>query len=123
MLSRIKQKKSTFEQYSKSGDLKDYLEYTKARNRAMAETRRAVQDYEKEVAKLAKKNPKLFYRHVNKKIKTRAGIYDLHCEDGSMVEGDQQRAEMFNQFFSSVEDPATVPDVVNRDPRNFARFK
>ncbi len=31
---------------------KDYLEYTKARNSAKAETRRAVQEYEREIAKI-----------------------------------------------------------------------
>jgi len=116
-LSRIKRKKATFEQYSRTGEWNDYLEYTKARNGAKAETRRAVRDYEKEVAKLAKKNPKLFYRHVNNKIKTRAGISDLRAVDGSMVEEDQQRAELFSQFFNTVytvEDMAYIPDVVDR---------
>ena len=46
----------------------DYQEYAKARNAAKTETRRAVRDFEKEVAKQAKKNPKAFYRYVNSKL-------------------------------------------------------
>ena len=58
----------------------DYQEYAKARNAAKTETRRAVRDFEKEVAKQAKKNPKAFYRYVNSKLKTRTGVGNLHNE-------------------------------------------
>ena len=53
------------------------MEYTRARNAAKSETRRAVRDYEKEVARLAKRNPKAFYKFVNGKLKTRTRIVDL----------------------------------------------
>ena len=55
VLARIK--KSTFECLRHTRDGKDYLEYARARNAARTETRRAVRDYEHEIAKLAKKNP------------------------------------------------------------------
>jgi hypothetical protein len=73
-----------------------------------------VRDYEKEIAKQAKKNPKAFYRHVNSKLKTRAGISDLRTEDGMTISDDQQKAEAFIKFFSSVytaEDMSNVPDI------------
>ena len=54
VLSRIKRKKTAFERYKLTKDGLDYLNYTKARNAAKTETRRAVRDYEKEIAILAK---------------------------------------------------------------------
>ena len=71
VLARIKKKKSAFEHFRLSKDGIYYLEYAKARNAAKTETLRAVMDYEHEVAKLAKKNPKAFYRYCNSKLKTR----------------------------------------------------
>jgi len=53
VLSRIKGKKSAFDLYQQSTEGKDYLEYTKTRNAARAEVRKAVHEYgeyEKEIA-------------------------------------------------------------------------
>jgi len=43
-------------------------------------------------------------------MKTRSGVADLHCENGSMTKTDEEKAEVLNQFFSSV---YTVEDLVN----------
>ena len=50
------------------------MAYANARNHAKAEARRAVKDFEKEIALQAKKNPKAFYKYVNSKVKTRGSI-------------------------------------------------
>jgi len=110
VLSRIKQKKTAFERYKLTRDGKDYLEYTKARNAAKTETRKAVREYEKEIAKQAKKNPKAFYRHVNRKLKSKIGISDLKTDQATVISEDQQKADAFNSFFSSV---YTVEDLQN----------
>ena len=113
VLSRIKRKKEAFEIYKETRDGKAYLEYAKARNAAKAETRRAVRDYEREIAKQAKKNPKAFYRFVNGRLKTRAKIADLKTEDGSNVTTDDEKAKMFNTYFCSVytkEDLQSIPN-------------
>jgi len=43
-----KKKKAVFERYKQTAEGKDYLEYGKMRNAAKAETRRAIQEYERE---------------------------------------------------------------------------
>src|SRR5664279_1939223 len=114
---KIKKKKSAFELYKETKAGQDYIAYSKARNAAKAETRRAVRDYEKDVAKLAKKNPKAFYRHVNSKIKTRIGVSDLKQDDGNLISDNQQKANAFNDFFGSVytvEDLDSIPTVCNK---------
>ena len=68
--------------YKQTREGKDYLAYTKTRNTAKAETRRAVRDFEQEIAKRAKTNPKAFYSFVNSKLCTRPTIGDLRLENG-----------------------------------------
>jgi len=52
----------------KSRNGKDYLDYVKERNKSKSELHKALINYEKDIAKKAKKNPKAFYRYVNGKI-------------------------------------------------------
>lgn len=112
VMAKIKRKHSTFERYKLTKEGKEYVEYVKSRNSAKTEIRKAVKEYEQEIAKIAKKNPKAFYRHVNNKLKTRPGIGDLQMDDGSEVVDAQLKANVFNQYFSSVytvEDLNSVP--------------
>jgi len=48
VITKIKKKKAVFERYKQTAEGKDYLEYGKMRNAAKAETRRAIQEYERE---------------------------------------------------------------------------
>ena len=101
-LSRIKRKNEAFQIFKQTKDGKDYLANVKARNQAKTEFRKAVRDYEREVAKQAKRNPKAFYKFVNSKLKTRTTTADLKTDGGEYVSCDKDKAEMFNKFFSSV---------------------
>jgi hypothetical protein len=90
----------------------------KARNSANKEIRGAVREYEKEIARLAKKNPKVFYRHVNGRLKTRPGGGDLKTDNGEEAIGAQLKSNLFSQYFSSVyteEDLHDVPDLASRE--------
>ena len=78
------------------------MEYVKARNAAKTEIRKVITDYEKEVAKLAKRNPKVFYTYVNSKLKARSVLPDIITKGGTRVTSDIDKANMSNNFFSSV---------------------
>ena len=65
----IKKKKSAYQRYLETREGKDYLEYVKSRNEAKNEIRRAVRNYEKEISRKAKKDPKAFYKYVNSKLR------------------------------------------------------
>jgi len=119
VLARLKKKKTAFEQYKQSREGQDYLAYAKARNNAKTETRRAVREFEKEIALQAKKNPKAFYKYVNSKVKTRSCITTLTSDKGEILSDDGQKAEAFNDLFASVftrEDLLTVPTVDIKNP-------
>ena len=52
--SKIKKKKAAFCRFKETKQYSDYFEYVSARNAAKSEIRKAVRDYEKEIAKCAK---------------------------------------------------------------------
>jgi len=50
---------------------------------------------------------------VNSKLKLRSGISDLKTANGTEITSDEEKAEMFNKYFSSVyvtEDMVNMPD-------------
>ena len=111
-MAMIKKKKRSYEKYLQTRDGKEYVEYTRARNQAKTQIRRAVREYEKDIAKKAKKDPKAFYKYVNTKLKTRNRITNLTGDDGTIISEDGDKAEVFSNFFSkvfTVEDMQNVP--------------
>ena len=102
VFAKVRKKRDAFQRYLLTRDGNDYLEYTKARNAAKAQARRAIRDYEKEVAKKAKNNPKAFYKFVNNKLRSSHRVNDILSGDGRLLSSDIDKAEEFNTYFSSV---------------------
>lgn len=102
VMARLRKKRAAFDRWKQTKDGQDYQEYVTARNAAKSETRRAVRDFENEVAKQAKKNPKAFYKFVNGKLKTRSVVGNLKGCDGTEIEDNSQKAEVLSSFFSNV---------------------
>ena len=106
LLAKIKRKKRLWERYIKTQDGIAYLQYCKVRNQLRAATRKAQKQIEKNIAKQAKANPKLFWCYVNSRTKSRSAIPDLLLDDDSQIPKftttDQEKAERFNEFFASV---------------------
>lgn len=97
-------------------DKSDYQDYSKIGNRAKSEIRKAKREFEREIARQTKSKPKAFFKYANSKLKTHSGIADLTREDGSTTEGDQEKAEVLNDFFASVythEDMSNMPSFEN----------
>ena len=57
--------------------MEEIISTVKLRNAAKSEVRKALRNYERDIARRAKKNPKAFYRYVNGKIKGTGVIPDL----------------------------------------------
>jgi Skp family chaperone for outer membrane proteins len=125
-LAKVKKKHAAWRRYLQTRDGEEYAEYCKARNQARNATRRAVSDFEKQIAQEAKKNPKAFYRYVQSKTKSRTGIGDLDTERGPATT-DEEKAQALNNFFASVfvqEDQGAIPDAVKTDvPEPLLDFK
>ena len=61
-----------------------------------------MKQFEKEVAKNAKTNPKAYHRYVSCKTKVRAGIGELQVDDVTTSISDEEKASTLNKYFSSV---------------------
>ena len=114
----IRDKKEAFEKFKISRDSRDYKEYTKKRNRVKSEIRRSIRSIEKEIAENSKRNPKLFYKYLNKKLKTNVSLTNIRNGDGNVVETEKDVADVLNDYFSSVftrEDLSSIPEVCSDD--------
>ena len=99
---KVQVKREAYQTWLRSQNPKDYDLYAKARNKAKSECRKGENEYQKKIAREAKKNPKLFYSFVNSKMKVKAGIADLVDSNGDTVSEDSEKAEVLNSFFCSV---------------------
>ena len=79
----------------------DYQEYANASNQARNETRKALRDYEKDIAKSIKINPN-FLRDVTSKLKNTGEVPHLKRNYGSMAETDEDKVNELNTYFICV---------------------
>ena len=110
--TKLNRKQKAWKKYKSSRSLDNYNKYVRARNQARWATRKAVKDHEKLIAQNVKKNPKLFWKYVKSKAKTKEHIPNLKSEQTKIASSDQEKAEILNDFFSSVfteEDTQNVP--------------
>ena len=91
-ITKIKKKKEAFRRYLNTKEGKDYTVYTKARNQAKWETRKAHQSFEKKIANEAKLNPKASYWYASSKLKVKSGISDLKNDKGENISDDGLKA-------------------------------
>ena len=100
-----KKKYHLWKRFMETRDAKIYSEYCKCRNQLRRKTRNAIKVKEREIAKHAKNNPKLFWSYVKSKTKLRPAIPDLWTvKDGVKVQttNDDEKANVLGAFFSSV---------------------
>ena len=80
----------------------DYQAYTRATNQVKWECKKAMREYEVQIAKEAKTNHKAFYAYARNKTKTREGVADLDNAQGDTAITDEYKARVLNEFFSSL---------------------
>ena len=99
---KVKLKRAAFQRYLQTKEGRDYVLHTRARNQAKRDCRRALKDFEKQVARSAKSNPKAFFAYANSKLRTKETVADLRDSNGRKATSDTGKAGMLNTFFSSV---------------------
>ena len=101
----IKRKYHSWQRFinSKSRKSELYHEYVKQRNKCHKMVRDAKLQYEKQLAKECKLNPKAFFRYCNsKKNSAKNSVIRLKDNKGSIIMSDKDNANLLNQQFSSV---------------------
>ena len=121
-LVKLKKKRAAYKRYLLTKEGKDYAEYAKFRNQTKWEIRKAKRDFEMGIARQAKNNPKAFYNYSKSKLKTRAGVSDLKKSDGTVTQTNLEKAEVLNDYFTSVftqEDVTNIPEAEKWDADSF----
>lgn len=111
-MAKQKRKHHAWKRYIDSGDYLDYIRATQEKNELTLLTRNLCRDFEKDIARNIKENPKAFWRYTNSKLKNRPKLGDLQTADGKLTSDNQEKAEILNRFFSSVftkEDLTQIP--------------
>ena len=79
-----------------------YQQYCNVRNKLRYMTRSLRREYEYKLASNRNVNVKQFWKYVISRLKTRPSISALKRPDNSVTHSDQEKSELFNEFFASV---------------------
>ena len=113
-VKKVRKKYRAWQRYMRTKDGNDYQNYINMRNETNSLLRKLCRNFERDLAKNIKNNPKKFWHYVNSKSKTKTGVQSLKNDKGELVEGDKEKADILNQFFSSVftkDISSTVPNI------------
>ena len=121
VVETIKEKNRLNKRFIETKDEQIRKKYNKIRNKTGKLVRRARKNYEKNLAKEAKTNPKKVWKYINLKSKVKEGIGEL-CKDvnnpkSEKTKDDNEKANILADFFSSVftkEPEAETPELQER---------
>ena len=116
-IQAVKMKHRAWNKYNKLRSTENWDMYCKARNYATFQVKTAKNDYERNIARQIKHNPKCFWKMVRDKTKVKQGIQSLMTKDGDTVQDDRSKAELLNSFFVSVfteEDKCDIPSMQDK---------
>ena len=103
--------------------------YTKSRNKVKRMLRQAKKRYEKNLCSKAKINPKLFWAHIRRMLKTKSGVsplLDNENDKASTKFDDKEKADILQKQFSSVftcEPKGDVPQLAQRTEAHIKDLK
>ena len=98
----ILEKEKSYKIFCKDRTQYAYENYCKMRNKVRKITRTNALKHEIAIASEVKSNPKVFWNHVNSKLKLTETIPTVNLKDGTCAMTDTDKAEALSRFFSSV---------------------
>ena len=111
-LEAVRKKHRAWNKYLHTQSQRDYYEYCKVRNKCTKKTRSAKMKYEKNIVMNMKDNPKDFWAYVRQKPNAKSGVSDLRDSQGVLIQNNEEKANLLNDFFASVfiaEPPGQLP--------------
>ena len=95
-------KNRLWRRYSSTKDPSDYASFAHTRNALRSLTRKLRKSFEESISQNIKTNPKAFWKYSKSQLKTHSTINDLIDSDGNTVHSDTPKAQIFNNYFTSV---------------------
>ena len=92
----------------------DYQEYIRCRNAATHAIRKARRNYEKQVAKQCRKNPKGVFKYMKSTQRMASKIPHLRKRNGELTTNDKEIADTLAQQYQSaftIEDTQNIPEI------------
>ena len=122
-MKRLKQEKDSGENYNSVE-----REYRRVNNQVRQQTRNAVKLKEREIATHVKDNPKIFWKYVTSKTRTKSRIGDLYKNEQSLSKGtsDKEKADILSEQFASVfvqEPEGELSQVTTRNAPKLSNIK
>ena len=102
LLKLIRQKRKQWGVYKSNPTPESLNEFKNLRKRLKKQILKSKLNYEKEIAKNAKVNPKAFYSYIGGKRSNRTGVGPLQDANGNIITDDRLQAQMLNDFYASV---------------------
>ena len=112
ILGLVRQKRIQWKKYKASKNQGDFNMYKALEKKVVKTIKRAKHNFEKKLAKNAKKDPKSFYSYLRSKKSNRESVGPLLAENGELELDHQKQANILNKYFTSVfteEDINNVP--------------
>ena len=119
-LTLIKQKHKLWDKFCETKSQEDHRKACKVRNKVKNMMNKAKKDYELNISKKVKTDPKLTWQSIKSKTKMRTGIPELYTDKDRKIltKSDNEKAETLSKFFSSVyvkEPPGVIPSLPDKN--------
>ena len=122
---RLKNRKHIlWKRYTHTKSSYDHSAFVRCKNMLRNLTKNLRAKYENNIVKKIKEKPKIFWRYVNSKLKTRERIPTLKNLDGTFSVTPREKAETLNQYFGSifVNETPILPDMFTGEHLNSIVF-
>ena len=101
-ISARKYKSRMWIRYRESQSYNDLVEYRMAQHKVVKEYRKAKREFERNLVKNIKSNPRSFYAYVRSKTKVKEVVGPLTDSDNQFVSDNGVMCEILNDYFGSV---------------------
>jgi hypothetical protein len=116
VVKKIRKKHTLWKRFMETRDGKVHQEYCRTRNKVKNLINKIRREHERSISRQVKTNPKRFWQYIKSKSNTKEQISELYSNPqdptSHTVEDDHQKADVLNNFFSSVftnEPPGNLP--------------
>ncbi|KAK3101568.1 hypothetical protein FSP39_004535 [Pinctada imbricata] len=115
----IKSKRKAWRKLIYCPNLYNHHIYKVARNNASGKIKKAKREYEQSIANNVKKDPKTFWKYVKTKTKIKDSIKNLRDSDDKIIDDQTKKANLLNNYFTSVFTKEDLDNIPIFDDRNF----